>query len=58
MFVAGNWREIRGVDLKPLGEPQGEGITLAADNTVYLTGEGGGKGQAGTFTRFTCAPDS
>ena len=48
--VAGNWREVRGVDLKPLGEPQGEGIAMSADDTVYLAGEGGGKGQA----RYIC----
>jgi hypothetical protein len=56
--VAGNWREVRGVDLKPLGEPQGEGIALAADSTVYVAGEGGGKGQAGTFAHFPCTPES
>ena len=56
--VAGNWREIRGVDMKPLGEPQGEGIAISSDDTVYVAGEGGGKGQAGTFARFTCSPAS
>jgi hypothetical protein len=54
-LIAGNWREPMRVDLKELGEPQGEGVALGADNTVYVAGEGGGKGQPGTFARFTCA---
>jgi hypothetical protein len=54
--LAGNWREASTVDLTPLKEPQGEGIELGPDDTVYLAGEGGGKGRAGTFVRFACAP--
>jgi hypothetical protein len=42
------------VDLTPLGEPQGEGIAFGADGIVYLVGEGGGKGRAGTFARLRC----
>lgn len=37
-------------NVKALGEPQGEGITLAADGVVYLVGEGGG----GTFAALRC----
>ena len=53
-FLKGQWNEARRVDLSGLGEPQGEGIALGSNNTVYLAGEGGGKGQPGTLTRFTC----
>ena len=53
-LLAGNWREASRVDLRPLGEPQGEGVTFGPDNVVYLAGEGGGKGQPGTFARLTC----
>jgi hypothetical protein len=55
-LLAGNWREARRVDLDPLGEPQGEGVALGADNVVYLAGEGGGTSGHGTFARLTCAP--
>jgi hypothetical protein len=55
-LLAGQWRAASTVDLKPLREPQGEGLALGAENTVFLAGEGGGKGQPGTFARFMCAP--
>jgi hypothetical protein len=53
---AGQWRAGNRVDLTSLKEPQGEGLALGPDNTVFVAGEGGGKGQPGTFARFTCAP--
>jgi len=53
-FLKGQWNEARRVDLAALREPQGEGIALGSNNTVFLAGEGGGKGQPGTLTRFTC----
>jgi hypothetical protein len=53
-LMAGNWREAARVDLRPLREPQGEGVTFGDDNTLYLVGEGGGKKQPGTFARLTC----
>jgi hypothetical protein len=43
------------VDVRSLKEPQGEGVALGDDTSVYLAGEGGGKGKAGTFVRFSCA---
>ena len=46
------------VSLAPLKEPQGEGVALGNDITVSLAGEGGGKSQAGTFVRLSCAPVS
>lgn len=55
-FLTGQWRAASTVDLKPLREPQGEGLALGADNAVFLAGEGGGKKQPGTFARFACAP--
>lgn len=54
-LFAGNWTDAGRVDLKAVGEAQGEGIAIAADGTTYLTGEGGGKSQPGTFARFTCS---
>jgi hypothetical protein len=55
-LLAGQWRAARRVDLTSLKEPQGEGVALGADNTVFVAGEGGKKGQPGTFARFSCAP--
>jgi hypothetical protein len=53
-LMAGNWSEVRRVDLKAVGETQGEAVALGANDTVFLAGEGGGKSQPGTFARFTC----
>lgn len=55
-LLGGNWRAAARVDLASLGEPQGEGVALGADNVVYVMGEGGGKSQPGTFARLTCSP--
>ena len=45
----------RGVpDASILEEPQGEGVTFAPDGRLFLVGEGGGKGRAGTLARMTC----
>ena len=55
-LLAGRWNEATRVDLSPLNEPQGEGIALGAGNIVFLAGEAGGKGGAGTFASFTCGP--
>ena len=55
-LLAGQWRAANRVDLTSLKEAQGEGVALGADNTVFLAGEGGGKGQPGSFARFACAP--
>ena len=53
-LLAGNWREAARVDLRPLGEPQGGGVTFGSGNVLYLVGEGGGGGQPGTFASLTC----
>ena len=53
-LAAGRWRESGRVDLRALGERQGEGIAIAPDNTVYLVGEGGGASRPGTLARLHC----
>ena len=53
-LLAGRWRVVSLVDVRNLKEPQGEGIAFGLDGTIYLAGEGGGKGNAGTFTRVSC----
>ncbi len=55
-LLAGQWSAATTVDVTALGEPQGEGVALGADNTVFLAGEGGGMKRPGTFARFSCAP--
>jgi hypothetical protein len=55
-LFGGQWRPASRVNLGALDEPQGEGIALGANNTVFVAGEGGGKKQPGTFARFSCAP--
>jgi uncharacterized protein YjiK len=54
-LLGGHARPALTTPVASLKEPQGEGVALAADNTVYVAGEGGGKGQPGTFARLTCA---
>ncbi len=41
-------------DVRRLQEIQGEGVALRANGTVYVTGEGGGKGRPGTFGVLRC----
>jgi hypothetical protein len=53
-LLKGNWREAGRFDLSTLGEPQGEGVTFASNDAVYLMSEGGGKNQPGAFARLTC----
>ena len=54
-LLAGNWRVAAQIDLKAVGEAQGEGVAIGADDTVYLAGEGGGKSRPGTFARLVCS---
>ena len=51
---AGNWSEVRRIDLKAVGEPQGEGVAIGPDGSLYLAGEGGGQGRPGTLARLAC----
>jgi hypothetical protein len=45
----------RRMDLRALGEKQGEGIGFAPDGSIYLTSEGGGKNDPATFARLSCS---
>jgi hypothetical protein len=46
-------------DLTPLGEPQGEGLAIADDGTVWLTSEAGGPGRLPSWSRLQCVlPDA
>jgi phytase-like protein len=54
-LMAGNWRPAHVVDLADLDEPQGEGVTLTADGTLVVVGEGGSKSAAGTLGLLSCA---
>jgi hypothetical protein len=54
-LLNGHWREGQRLAVTSLKEPQGEGVALGVDGAVFLAGEGGGKGQPGSFARFSCA---
>ena len=54
-LLAGHWQSTFRVDITPLREPQGEGVALDGNNTVFLSGEGGEKSREGTFSSFACA---
>jgi hypothetical protein len=53
-LLAGNWQPAATVDLRPLGERQGEGVAFGAGTDVYVAGEGGGGKRPGTFARLDC----
>jgi len=53
-LLAGKWQPVATVDLKPMGEPQGEAVAVGERGTVFLAGEGGGQSRPGTFRRATC----
>lgn len=52
--MAGEWKDGRRADLADLREPQGEGVAFEDATTLVVVGEGGGKGQPGTFARLVC----
>lgn len=52
-LIVGRWREASRVDLRPLGERRGEGVTFDRSGLV-LVSEGGGGGRPGTFARLAC----
>jgi hypothetical protein len=54
-FLNGDFKETGRMDLTSLGEPQGEAVVFGAGDTLYIAGEGGGKGQPGTLAVLTCA---
>ena len=47
-------KEARRMDLKSLGEPQGEAVAFGPSDTVYIAGEGGGRSQPGTLAALSC----
>jgi len=53
--LLGNGAPISQLDLEPLGEPQGEAVSLANDGTVVLTSEGPGHHLPGTIAHLRCA---
>ena len=53
-LLAGDWSGAERVNLKHVGEAQGEGVALRSNNEIYLVGEGGGGSRPGSFARLTC----
>ena len=53
--ILGSGGPIHRTDLAPLGEAQGEGVTLANDGTVLLVSEGSGKHVPGRASLLQCA---
>ncbi|HSK20513.1 MAG TPA: hypothetical protein VK912_15270 [Longimicrobiales bacterium] len=57
-LLSGTGRASITVDLSPLGEPQGEGVAIADDGTVWLSSEAEGGGAAPRLARLSCTlPD-
>jgi hypothetical protein len=54
-FARGEFAVGRRVDVSHAREPQGEGVALGPNGTVYLLGEGGGGGRPGTLIQLTCS---
>lgn len=52
-LLAGKWDAVSVVDLRPLGERQGEGVAFGPGGALFVAGEGGGK-RPGTFARLDC----
>ncbi|HEV7590628.1 MAG TPA: hypothetical protein VGO40_21140, partial [Longimicrobium sp.] len=52
--LLGSGGPVSQLDLEPLGEPQGEGVSLADDGTVVLTSEGPGHHLPGTIAHLRC----
>jgi hypothetical protein len=52
-LAAGRVGEVQRFEIRRLGEPQGEGVALATDGTVYLSGEGAGR--VGTLGLISCS---
>ena len=52
--LLGNGGPVSQLDLEPLGEPQGEAVSLADDGTVVLTSEGPGHHLPGSLAHLRC----
>jgi hypothetical protein len=53
-FTTGSFREAAHADVRAIRERQGEGVTFAAGDEVWLVSEGGGDGRPGTLARLAC----
>jgi hypothetical protein len=53
-LLAGNVDESIAIDVAKLAEPQGEGLAILSDGTLYLAGEAGNNGGGGTLARLSC----
>jgi hypothetical protein len=53
--LLGSGGPVAQLDLEPLGEPQGEAVSLANDGTVVLTSEGPGHHLPGTIAHLRCS---
>ena len=51
-LLAGKTTQPRRFGLRPLAEPQGEGVAFGADGLIYLVGEGG---RSGTLATLRCS---
>lgn len=52
--LLGSGGPVSQLDLEPLGETQGEAVSLADDGTVFLTSEGVGRHLPGTMAHLRC----
>jgi hypothetical protein len=53
-FLQGDFKQLRRTDLRPLREPQGEGVAFGSNGTIYVAGESGGTSRSGTLAVLTC----
>jgi hypothetical protein len=54
-FVTGTWKDGVRIDLRPLAEPQGEGIAFGPDGSIlYVVSEAGGDSKPGILSRLRC----
>jgi hypothetical protein len=53
-LIEGRWHEAARVDVTGIGEPQGEGVAFAGDDSIFLAGEGARRFRGGTLARLAC----
>ena len=53
-LTGGDTRETFRYDVSSIREPQGEGVAIADDGTVWLASEGGGSKRPGIIARLSC----
>ena len=54
-LLSGRWHLAQTIDLRQVGEAQGEGVALGPNGTFYLVSEGGGGRRSGTFATLVCS---